>query len=242
MSFIDRIAPSGWGAGSRRELLIAGGTAVAATAAVMADCVLYQMATGGAEPGLALRWFAGAVAPWVAVFVLLRVRVAELGGPPSASEAGLLAATLAISVLLDAALIPPAGLEELAERVRSRLPLCAFVPLAARLRLDLASRPKPRPQPDGRLADARLITAAGNYVEVEGACGRRLLRMTLGEAAARLDPERHLRIHRSTVVALEMIARLERDRNGIVGVRLADGRSLRVGRSYRACVRAAVEG
>ena len=56
---------------------------------------------------------------------------------------------------------------------------------------------------------ARLITAAGNYVEVEGASGRRILRMTLSEAEKRLDPTSHLRIHRSTVVAVELIARLE---------------------------------
>ncbi|MEO8115520.1 MAG: LytTR family DNA-binding domain-containing protein [Phenylobacterium sp.] len=241
MSFIASLGSTAWSPGPRRDLLIASGMAGAAVLAVMTDCILYQMMTGGPDPGLAMRWLVGAVAPWAVVFVILRTRLAALGGRPSWAEAGLLAGALVASTLLDTALIPPLGLEELAGRLKSRIPLAAFIPLAARLRLELGSpRPRPKPASDRRFAGARLVTAAGNYVEVEGPSGRRILRMTLAEAEKRLDPARCVRIHRSTLVAVELIARLERDRNGVVGVRLTDGRSLRVGPSYRARVRAAV--
>lgn len=225
-----------------RELLLATGLAVAAAATAMADCVIYQMAHGGAAPGLAARWLAGSVAPWAALFVILRARISGVGGWPDGTEAALLAATFLASSLADAVLIPAAGVEELGQRLWGRLPLLAAVPLAARLRLDLSRRPGLAAPVDPRLAAARLITAAGNYVEVEGADRRRLLRMTLAQATARTDAGRFVRIHRSTLVAREMIAGLERDRSGIVAVRLVDGRMLRVGRSHRARVRAAVEG
>jgi hypothetical protein len=227
---------------SHRDVAIAAAMAGAAALFVMTDCVLYQTTHGGVDAALALKWLAGVVVPWAAAFILLRLRVASVGGRPSWAEAGLLMATLAASIGLDGLLIPPADVAELASRLQSRAPLLAFTPLAARLRLEWTSRPARRTaQADRRFADARLVRAAGNYVEVEGPHGRRLIRMTIAEAEQRMDPADRLRIHRSTLVTLGLIERLERDRNGIVAVRLLDGRRLRVGRSYRAAVRQAVE-
>lgn len=228
----------------RRDLTVGAALAAAAVVAVMADCILFQIATGGVEAGLALRWLAGAVLPWAAVFVALRTRISAQGGRPCVEEATLIGAAFAGSLLLDGVLIPPDGWAEVAARVQARLALAGLVPLAARLRLEWAPRPRPAPStaPDRRFAEARLVTAAGNYVEVEGPCGRRLIRMTIAEAEQRMDPAQRLRIHRSILVARDLVDRLERDRNGIVGVRLTDGRRLRVGPSYRAAVRRAVEG
>jgi hypothetical protein len=238
-----RIAASLPREASRRDLAIAVAMAAVAVAAVMVDCILFQMATGGIELGLALRWMVGAVAPWTVAFTLLRTRVTAEGGRPSLEELALIGGAFAASVLLDAALIPPADLAELGGRMQGRLPLAGLVPLAARLRLDLGRCAEPRPAPiDRRFVEARVVTAAGNYVEVEGPAGRRILRMTLAEVERRLEPQHYLRIHRGTIVALALIDRLERDRNGIVGVRLADGRSLRVGPSCRARVRKALAG
>ena len=234
---LDLFAPG------RRDLAVGAALAAAAVVAVMADCILFQIATGGIEAGLALRWLAGAVLPWAAAFVALRARVSAEGGRPSVEEAVLIGAAFAGSLLLDFLLIPPDGWAEVAARVQARLALAGLVPLAARLRLEWTPRPRPaaRTEPDRRFAEVRLVTAAGNYVEVEGPCGRRLIRMTIAEAEQRMDPARRLRIHRSTLVARDLVDRLERDRNGIVGVRLTDGRRLRVGPSYRAAVRRAVE-
>lgn len=228
----------------RRDLAVGVGLAAAAVAAVMADCIAFQIATGGVEAGLAARWLAGAVLPWAAAFVALRARISAAGGRPSLGEAALIGAAFAGSLLLDAILIPPDGWAEVGARVQARLALAGLVPLAARLRLEWTPRVRTAPPaaPDRRLAQAMLVTAAGNYVEVEGPCGRRLIRMTIAQAEQRMDPARRLRIHRSTLVARDLVERLERDRNGVVGVWLTDGRRLRVGPSYRAAVRRAVEG
>lgn len=225
-----------------RDLVIAAGMAAAAVTVAMTDCVLFQLAHGGAAPWLALKWMAGAVMPWAAAFVVLRTRIATEGGQPSVAEAGLLLVALATSMGLDAVLIPPADAAELGERLLDRLPLAALAPLAARLRLDWAPRRRRPAALDRRLAGARVISAAGNYVEVEGPAGRRLVRISLAEAEQRLDPARHLRIHRSTLVDASLIVQLERDRNGVAGVRLVDGRRLKVGPSYRRRVRQAIEG
>lgn len=228
----------------RRDLAIGAALAGAAVIVVMADCILFQIAHGGIEAGLALRWLVGSVAPWAAAFVLLRALVSAEGSRPSLEEAALIGAAFAGSLLLDGVLIRPDDWAEVWARVQARLALAGLVPLAARLRL--ASAPRARPTAgvaaDSRFAGAWLVTAAGNYVEVEGPCGRRLIRMTIAEAEQRMDPALRLRIHRSTVVARDRVDRLERNRNGIVGVRLTDGRRLRVGPSYRAAVRRAVEG
>jgi hypothetical protein len=226
------------------DLAIGAALAGAAVVVLMADCILFQMASGGVETGLALRWLAGAVMPWAVAFVALRAHISAVGGRPSLQEAATIGAAFAGSLLLDAMLIRPESWAELADRVQARLALAALAPLAARLRLEWAPRPRAgaRTTPDRRLFEARLVTAAGNYVEVEGPCGRALIRMTIAEAEGRMDPARRLRIHRSILVARDLIERLERDRNGIVGVRLVDGRRLRVGPSYRAAVRGAVEG
>lgn len=207
-------------------------------AVALADCILYQVAAGGAAPGLALRWLVGAVTPWAAAFVILRAWLQAGDGAPSWQEAALIAIALGVSSILDAILIPPEALGELDDRLAGRLPLALAIPLAARLRLHLPSRA--RPTPDPRLVEARLLRAAGNYVEVRGPRGSHLLRMTLAQAEAELDPARHVRIHRSIIVAAAEVARLERDRSGIVAVRLLDGSRLPVGRRHRARVKAAV--
>ncbi|HYC04516.1 MAG TPA: LytTR family DNA-binding domain-containing protein [Azospirillaceae bacterium] len=248
-----------WPSPDRRLLPMAVPLVLAALA--LGDCLLYQLVAGGrTEPGLALRWFAGTLLPWLAAWHLLRRRVAERGLRPSVPEAAVLLAALAASVLLDLSLIPVEQGSEALLRLRARLPFALLVPLLARignLRALTAQRtpqparaaapqapapqaPADRTDPDmSVLAGARLLTAAGNYVEVETATGRQLLRMTLAAAEARLPPGRYLRLHRSAVVALDMVAAVERDREGIVAVRLADGRRQRVGRSHRAAVRAA---
>jgi hypothetical protein len=256
---ITGLAPvfGNWPSPDRRLLPLAVPLVLAALA--LGDCLLYQLAVGGrTEPGLALRWFAGTLLPWLAAWHLVRLRVAERGLRPSLPEAAVLLAALAASVLLDLSLIPVEAGSEALLRLRARLPFALLVPLLARLghlRMVRAGEAMPpartaapaapgvpmeHADPDAALLDgARLLTAAGNYVEVETAAGRALLRMTLAAAEARLPPGRYLRLHRSAIVALEMVAAVERDRDGIAAVRLTDGRRQRVGRSHRATVRAA---
>lgn len=77
------------------------------------------------------------------------------------------------------------------------------------------------------------IGAAGNYVEIH--CGKEthLVRGTLQDLEARLDPARFVRIHRSTMVNLERIKELHPWSHGDLLVVLTDGAELRLSRRYR---------
>jgi two-component system LytT family response regulator len=69
----------------------------------------------------------------------------------------------------------------------------------------------------------RRIEASGDYVEVHGEAGRHLLHTTLGELAARLDPETFCQIHRSHVVNLDAVEVLVPFDARRLLVRLRDG-------------------
>jgi hypothetical protein len=77
------------------------------------------------------------------------------------------------------------------------------------------------------------IVAAGNYVEIERA-GRGLLhRATLAAMEAELG-QSFVRIHRSRLVNRDAIRRIETNQSGDFEVVLADGRSVKGSRRYRA--------
>ena len=83
------------------------------------------------------------------------------------------------------------------------------------------------------LDDILLITAAGNYVEIE--LGKRTLlhRATLATMEAELGG-RFARIHRSRLVNRDAIRRVETNQSGDFELVLADGRSVKGSRRYRA--------
>ena len=93
-----------------------------------------------------------------------------------------------------------------------------------------------------RVVDIEWIEAAGVYVNLhlnqrvgEQGGGREILyRSSLAELAERLDPERFIRVHRSTVVNLECILLLEPISHGEFDVVLKSGMRTRISRSYRA--------
>jgi two-component system LytT family response regulator len=60
-----------------------------------------------------------------------------------------------------------------------------------------------------------------------------LLRETMNGLEARLDPEKFLRIHRSTIVNIERIQELQPWFHGDYVVLLRDGTKLTLSRSYR---------
>jgi two-component system, LytTR family, response regulator len=84
-----------------------------------------------------------------------------------------------------------------------------------------------------RVEEIDWIEAAGNYLKLH--CGREahLLRETMGNLEARLDPARFLRIHRSTMVNIERIQELQPWFHGDYAVLLRDGTRLTLSRSYR---------
>ncbi len=77
------------------------------------------------------------------------------------------------------------------------------------------------------------VDAAGNYVRVHAGAESHMLRETMGRLEERLDPERFLRIHRSTIVNVEGIRELQQQFHGDYLVVLKNGQRLTLSRSYR---------
>jgi two-component system, LytTR family, response regulator len=80
--------------------------------------------------------------------------------------------------------------------------------------------------------DIDYVDAAGHYVCLH--VGRRvhLLRMSLGELEAQLDPARFARIHRSAIVQLDRVEALTARRNGDLDITLRGGAALTVSRTF----------
>ncbi len=77
------------------------------------------------------------------------------------------------------------------------------------------------------------IEAEGNYVRLHAGRDTHMLRETMNHLASRLDPEKFLRIHRSTLVNIERIKELQPMFSGDYTVVLRDGTQLTLSRTYR---------
>lgn len=84
-----------------------------------------------------------------------------------------------------------------------------------------------------RLADVILIEAVGNYVKLHTATRSYLLRCTLGAMELRLDPRQFIRVHRSTIVNVDMIRDITIKAHGDYTVVLAGNRTVPLSRRYR---------
>jgi two-component system LytT family response regulator len=82
-------------------------------------------------------------------------------------------------------------------------------------------------------ADITWIEAAGNYASVHTAAGHHLLRETLNNLEARLDPQRFVRIHRSAIVATSAVREVRSTAGGDAVVILHGGSKLTLSRTYR---------
>jgi two-component system LytT family response regulator len=89
--------------------------------------------------------------------------------------------------------------------------------------------------------DVDWIESAGNYVCIRAAGTTHVHRGTLSGIHRRLDPVRFVRIHRSRVVNLARIARLEPLHNGDHRVVLRDGTALVLSRTWRDALFARLE-
>ncbi|MGH7551922.1 MAG: LytR/AlgR family response regulator transcription factor [Longimicrobiales bacterium] len=81
--------------------------------------------------------------------------------------------------------------------------------------------------------DIDWIGAEGNYARLHSASRSHLLRETMSSLEEKLDPERFLRIHRSTIVNTDAIVELEPLFQGDYVVILRDGTRLTSSRGYR---------
>ena len=84
-----------------------------------------------------------------------------------------------------------------------------------------------------RLADVDFIEAAGRYVTLHAGKEQHLVRETMNDLEAKLDPTVFARVHRSAIVNLDRVRELKTESHGEVTIVLADGRTLRWSRSYR---------
>jgi two-component system, LytTR family, response regulator len=83
------------------------------------------------------------------------------------------------------------------------------------------------------VADIDWIEAAGVYANLHIGGKELLYRAALNDLAARLDPVRFVRVHRSAIVNMESILRLEPISHGEFEVVLKDGSRSKISRTYR---------
>ena len=83
------------------------------------------------------------------------------------------------------------------------------------------------------VADIDWIEAAGVYANLHIGGKELLYRAALNDLAAKLDPIRFVRVHRSAIVNIESILHLEPISHGEFEVILKDGSRPRISRTYR---------
>jgi len=83
-----------------------------------------------------------------------------------------------------------------------------------------------------RIAEIEWLEASGNYVKIHAGGREHLLRDSLKNFEERLDPDRFLRVHRSAIVNVDSIQRLEPWFHGEYAVVLRDGTKLMSSRTY----------
>lgn len=88
-----------------------------------------------------------------------------------------------------------------------------------------------------RTDDILYIEAAGDYAKLHTSESTYLSNRGIGALEERLDADRFLRVHRSTIVALSALDHLVSDGSGGYKARLHDGTPIRVSRSYAPRIR-----
>ena len=78
-----------------------------------------------------------------------------------------------------------------------------------------------------------LIEAAGDYMVIKTGDNSLVLRETMKDLEKRLDPRRFQRVHRSTIVNLDLVKQVKPHTNGECFLLLNSGSSVKVSRSYR---------
>ncbi len=88
------------------------------------------------------------------------------------------------------------------------------------------------------VSDVAWVDAASNYVRLHAGGQIHLVRDTLSDFAAKLHPDHFVRVHRSAIVRIDQIAKLESHLRGEYRITLRDGTRLTSSRSYSDRVRA----
>ncbi|MEE4289229.1 MAG: LytTR family DNA-binding domain-containing protein [Erythrobacter sp.] len=77
------------------------------------------------------------------------------------------------------------------------------------------------------------IEAAGDYMIISTADNSLVLRETMKDLERRLDPRKFQRVHRSTIVNLDLVRQVKPHTNGECFLVLESGQEVKVSRSYR---------
>lgn len=91
-----------------------------------------------------------------------------------------------------------------------------------------------------KASDVVWLEAQGDFVKVQTNGKTQMVRETLQSMEERLDPTVFLRIHRSFIVNLEHVKRVETALYGDYSVYMSDGSKLRLSRSYRSKLKALI--
>lgn len=86
--------------------------------------------------------------------------------------------------------------------------------------------------------DIERIDAERDYMRLTVGGRSLLLHQTITELERRLDPDRFIRLHRSTIVRRDLVAKLRHDGLGVWHAELKDGSLVRIGRTYQASAKA----
>lgn len=84
-----------------------------------------------------------------------------------------------------------------------------------------------------RVADIEWVDAAGDYMCVHAQGNTHIMRITMRQLSEKLNPEVFLRVHRSTIVNVNLITGAQALTNGEYTLTLSNGTKLKVSRSYR---------
>lgn len=87
-------------------------------------------------------------------------------------------------------------------------------------------------------ADIERIDAERDYMRLSVGGRSYLIHQTISELERRLDPARFIRLHRSTIVRKDRIAKLCHDGLGTWHAELESGDQVRIGRTYQAAAKA----
>jgi len=82
------------------------------------------------------------------------------------------------------------------------------------------------------------VEASGNYVKIHTKAEAHLLRESMKNMEAKLDPKIFVRIHRSAIVNIDLVVELRQEVHGDYVAVLRGGTEIRVGRRFRARLQA----
>lgn len=83
-----------------------------------------------------------------------------------------------------------------------------------------------------KAANVEWVDAQGNYVRLHADGRSHLIRTTMKAFERQLDPERYVRVHRSAIVAIDCIDRIESHQHGEYIITLRDGARLTSSRAH----------